>query len=164
MRKKKMNKSIFVDIDGTIANCEARLHHIKGIGDHDQTYKTDWDAFYEDVHLDKAIQPTLDIVNALSDAGWCTILITGRSDQSRAKTEKWLEDHNVQWNLLLMRATGDHTDDSELKKQWLHDLRNGRISIRGVDAPEIVIEDRARVIKMWREEGLVALQCAEGDF
>ncbi len=159
-----MTRSIIVDIDGTIADCEARLHHIVGDGDKEQTHKTNWAAFYENVHLDTPIQPTCDLVNSLAEAGWCIILITGRSDESREKTEKWLEDNDIIWNMLLMRATGDHTNDWELKKAWLHDLRVGRISLNGVEAPEIVIEDRARVITMWRNEGMIALQCAEGDF
>jgi hypothetical protein len=28
----------------------------------------------------------------------------------------------------------------------------------------IVVEDRNRVVQMWREEGLVCLQCAPGEF
>jgi hypothetical protein len=27
-----------------------------------------------------------------------------------------------------------------------------------------VVEDRSRVVKMWRSEGLVCLQCAPGEF
>jgi len=27
-----------------------------------------------------------------------------------------------------------------------------------------VVEDRTRVVQMWREEGLVCLQCAPGEF
>jgi hypothetical protein len=40
-----------------------------------------------------------------------------------------------------------------------------REMIAGVDKTKVlfVVEDRSRVVEMWRAEGLVCLQCAPGD-
>jgi hypothetical protein len=38
--------------------------------------------------------------------------------------------------------------------------------LAGIDETKVlfVVEDRNRVVEMWREEGLVCLQCAPGEF
>ncbi len=162
----ELKPTIIVDIDGTIADCSARLHFITQFkDDKEATFKADWDAFYENCDKDDPIEPTCTLVRALRSAGWGVILITGRSSLARGMTIEWLEANKIPWDLILMRKHGDHTDDSELKRAWLADLRTGRIVLpKNVKVPEIVLEDRGRVVKMWREEGLIALQCAEGDF
>jgi len=161
------NPTIIVDIDGTLANCEHRLHHIRYFGSEggeEATFKADWDAFYENCDKDDPIEPTCELVRVLKEAGWGVILITGRSYFARKETIGWLQSYNIKYDLLLMRRHGDHTADDKLKKEWLHDLREGRISISGLASPSIVLEDRARVVDMWREEGLICLQCDKGDF
>jgi hypothetical protein len=46
------------------------------------------------------------------------------------------------------------------------DVKAKREMLRGVDKDKIlfVVEDRSRVVEMWRSEGLTCLQCAHGDF
>lgn len=158
--------TIIVDIDGTLADCSARLHFITQFKDDvEATFKADWDAFYENCDKDDPIEPTCQMVRTLRGAGWGVILITGRSSMAREKTIEWLEQNKIPWDLILMRKHGDHTDDHELKRQWLNDMRDGRIVLpKNISVPTIVLEDRSRVVEMWREEGLIALQCAKGDF
>jgi len=157
--------SIIVDIDGTIADCGHRLHHINGFkNDVEATHKADWDAFHAETGNDSPIEPTCQMVRELYSAGWKIIMITGRSDSCRGDTVAWLEENRIGFDLLLMRKRGDHSQDQEIKRAWLHDLRVGRIHLPHMEPPRIVIEDRSRVVKMWREEGLIALQCDTGDF
>lgn len=157
-------QSIIVDIDGTLANCEHRVHHIQGMSDAKATFKADWDAFYENCGRDEPIQPIIDMVRGLVDADWAIILMTGRSDKYRKQTEAWLETHDIFYDIMLMRKHGDHTDDWKIKREWLGMLHSGRLSLRGVEPPWIAIEDRTRVVEMWRSEGLICFQCATGDF
>ena len=158
--------TIIVDIDGTIADCSARLHFITQFkNDKEATFKADWDAFYENMDKDDPIELTCALVRTLRSAGWGVILITGRSSLVREQTIEWLERNKIPWDLILMRKHGDHTDDFEIKRAWLRDMREGRIILpKNLSVPTIALEDRGRVVKMWREEGLIALQCAEGDF
>lgn len=159
-----MKDSIIVDIDGTIANCSHRLHHIKGMSDEAATFEADWDAFYADCMDDTAIEPVCDLVRSLIEQDWVIILMTGRSDLYREETERWLAMHDIWYDMLLMRKHGDHTDDEKIKRVWYRMLKRGQISLRGMDVPKLAIEDRKRVVEMWREEGLVCLQCAKGEF
>jgi predicted secreted acid phosphatase len=154
-------KSIFVDIDGTIADIQHRVHHIdneKG------SAGKDWEAFYADIQYDQPIYQTINLVNSLHKQGWYVILITGRDAERRAATQNWLLKYGVMFDMLLMRPIGIHTTDVEIKRAWLKKMRDGELVIKGVQIPNIVIEDRKKVIDMWREEGLVALHCDEGDF
>ena len=59
---------------------------------------------------------------------------------------------------LFMRKAGDRRDDSVIKKEMLVQLR-----IAGFN-PVMVFEDRDRVVKMWRENGVRCMQVANGDF
>lgn len=158
-------RTIIVDIDGTLANIDHRLHFIQDFKDDaEATFKADWDAFYEDCDKDKPIKPTVQLVKDLWKAGWGVILITSRSDAVREQTMEWLAEYNITYDILFMRKHGDHSNDVDLKRAWLHDLRVGRIAIPSLEPPTVALEDRTRVIDMWREEGLVALQCDSGDF
>lgn len=57
-----------------------------------------------------------------------------------------------------MRADGDHQDDQHLKRRLL-----ARIRADGFD-PVLAIDDRRRVVEMWRAEGLICAQVADGNF
>lgn len=157
--------SIIVDIDGTLANCSHRLHHIRNFeSDKEATFKADWDAFYQDCMDDSPIKPTVRLVKSLADRDYCIILVTGRSGKYRNQTELWLEGHDIPYDLLLMRGHGDHTPDRDIKRAWLEMIRGGQIALPNAEFPTIALEDRKRVVDMWREEGLVCYQVDEGDF
>ena len=156
-----MIPSIFVDIDGTIADLTHRVHHIANDKSSEQK---DWEAFYRDIDKDRPILPTIDLVRTLKAKGWFIILITGRDCARRASTEEWLERHAVPWDALLMRPLGDHASDVKIKRAWLKKMRDGELVFENIALPELVIEDRRKVVDMWREEGLIALHCDVGDF
>jgi hypothetical protein len=59
---------------------------------------------------------------------------------------------------LRMRPVGDYRDDAVLKEQWLNEAR-----VLG-KAPDIVFDDRQRVVDMWRRNGITCCQVAPGDF
>ena len=159
-----MRPSIIVDIDGTLADCSHRVHHIQNFtNDKESTFKADWDAFYADCFQDKPITGTVNLVKRLSST-YCIILVTGRSGKYRGPTEGWLEKFAIPFDLMLMRKHGDHTTDYKIKKDWLDMIRGGQIALPNAEHPHIALEDRARVVKMWREEGLICYQVDEGDF
>jgi len=156
-----MITSIFVDIDGTVADISHRVHHLANTPDGSEN--KDWDAFYEGIAGDEPIVPIIKLVNSLSESHFI-IMITGRDSTRRNITEKWLEEHEVQYDALLMRPAGDHSADVKIKREWLKKMRDGELVFQGVDIPKIVIEDRKKVVDMWRDEGLIALHCDVGDF
>ncbi len=55
-----------------------------------------------------------------------------------------------------LRKDNDRRSDTEVKRELLATLDKSKILF--------VVEDRSRVVEMWRSEGLVCLQCAPGEF
>lgn len=86
------------------------------------------------------------------------ILVSGRKEEYRSQTLAFLHKHNIQYELLLMRATGDSRKDNVIKREFFETHLRDRYNI------EWVLDDRNRVVQMWRQLGLTCLQVAEGDF
>ena len=57
-----------------------------------------------------------------------------------------------------MRGDNDRRADDIVERERLARMRADRFN------PELAIDDRRRVVDMWRSEGLVCAQVAEGDF
>jgi hypothetical protein len=57
-----------------------------------------------------------------------------------------------------MRGDADRRADDIVKRELLQRMHNDRFD------PALTIGDRRRVVDMWRSEGLVCAQVAEGDF
>lgn len=155
-----MRNKVIVDIDGTIANVDHRLHLIDKSNGVD---KTDWDEFYSLCESDKPIQPIIDLVRHFAyDLGKDVIFLTGRRAAVRKKTILWLEDHVCGYlaneSLLLMRPAGELRHDIHVKPENL-----ARVGI-GPEDVAYILEDRNSMVKKWRELGYTCLQVAEGDF
>lgn len=86
------------------------------------------------------------------------IAVSGREEKSRRITAKWLTDWGVPYDELLMRADGDYRPDEVIKEEIYRQQLQHRFSIAAV------IDDRDRVVRMWRRIGLVCFQVAEGAF
>jgi hypothetical protein len=62
-------------------------------------------------------------------------------------------------SLLTMRPAGDYTPDDVLKQRWLDAmLEEDRRRLIAV------FEDRDRMVKMWRANGVPCFQVADGEF
>ena len=140
---------VIFDIDGTLADVSERLHHIK-------KKPKDWDAFFRGIPQDKAIRSMVRLCNILYASGIKILLCTGRREQDRAETVKWLEQQGVNYHELILRPDGDRRSDVIVKREMLAGLDRSKILF--------VVEDRSGVVEMWRSEGLVCLQCAPGEF
>lgn len=151
-----MKNIIVFDLDGTLANCEHRLAHIL------QKPK-DWTSFFAACIKDEPIDHMIRIFKAIgatavSHPHYQRWIVSGRSDECREDTEKWLGRHVGSYDYLIMRKAGDHTDDDVLKISWLND---GTIPKERILC---VFDDRARVVNAWRSEGIPCYQVAAGDF
>lgn len=87
---------VIVDIDGTIADVRHRLHHIKG------TRRKDWQAFFEAMEHDIPISAMIAKVHEL-EKDHDIIVVTGRPEHYRKRTEKWLNEHGMRYLRLFMR-------------------------------------------------------------
>jgi len=140
---------VIFDIDGTLADVSERIHHLR------QKPKN-WEAFFQGMAQDKAIQSMVRLCNILYASGVQIILCSGRNERHRPETVNWLAQQGVNYHELLLRKDNDRRTDSIVKRELLAKLDKSKILF--------VVEDRSRVVEMWRSEGLVCLQCAPGEF
>lgn len=146
-------KPVYIfDLDGTLADGEHRVHHIRGD-------VKDWRAYFAACRHDAPIGPVLRVMRLLRNAGSECWVWTGRSAEVLTDTRGWLAKHDATPNELRMRPVGDLRPDHVLKAEWLDGLtRPDRARVAGV------FEDRDSVVAMWRERGLQCFQVAPGNF
>jgi phosphoglycolate phosphatase-like HAD superfamily hydrolase len=140
---------VIFDIDGTLADISERVHHVR-------RRPKNWKAFNAGMTQDKAIHSIVKLCNMLYDAGIRIVLCTGRNERNRPETVEWLKKQGVNYHELLLRKDGDFRSDAVIKREVLQGMDKSKILF--------VVEDRSRVVEMWRAEGLVCLQPAPGDF
>ena len=140
---------VIFDIDGTLADISGRVHHIR-------KKPKNWNAFNEGMAKDKAIHSMIRLCNILYTAGLHIILCSGRNERNRPETVDWLKQQGVNYHELLLRKDEDFRSDAVVKREILQGLDRSQILF--------VVEDRSRVVEMWRSEGLTCLQCAPGEF
>jgi hypothetical protein len=149
------------DLDGTLALIKHRRHIVEDPSRDDSK----WRQFYAACDKDQPNEPVLKVMESLRRFAdvW---IFSGRSEEVKDKTIRWLCDHTSfsPWQLeyeglLTMRQAGDYTADDLLKKQWLDAML--------VDDRKRLVaafDDRDRVVKMWRAAGVACFQVAEGEF
>jgi uncharacterized HAD superfamily protein len=149
-----------MDIDGTLANAEHRIHLLPKSPTFESTGLTPdegWLAFYAEAKND-TINHEIRELNNLMAMRYEIIIITGRPETEREMTEAWLQKHNINYSQLLMRPAGDRRPDTVIKKELLDELRELTYE------PLFAVEDRAGVTAMWRENGVRCLQVCEGNY
>ena len=159
-----MRNIIVCDLDGTLANCEHRVHYVQKVDGNGLKKKPDWDAFYAGVKDDTANYPVRDLLHTYLITGrYSVIFCSGRPERCRDDTEIWLQKQGLHhWckkepYTLLMRKDGDFRADNIVKQEILDSH---------IDKERVlfVLDDRQQVVDMWRRNGLTCFQVAAGNF
>jgi hypothetical protein len=141
------------DLDGTLALDAHRAVHLT-------VEPKDWDLYFSLCEHDAPALHVIEVLRELSYSNHIEIW-SARSDQVLAPTMRWLEKHifpNCIIDRVRLRPAGDFTHDTDLKRSWLHEARAEGREVK------MAFEDRARVVAMWRAEGVPCFQVAEGNF
>ena len=177
---------VIFDIDGTLADASHRLHFIKQPAEEMRNhvvpdFKPDWDSFLSDeqVAKDSPIQQTCHLLMTMLDDpdDYRIIFITGRNKNTQEMTLKWLgaltypvrtyppeawiHSNNLSRlsaPILYMRPVDDRRPSDKVKRDLLNKARADGFN------PTLVFEDRKEDTAMWRSEGLLCCQVAEGDY
>jgi hypothetical protein len=152
----KTPKIVIADLDGTIALIEHRRHWLDREKHLELTSDERWRRFFAECHKDLPNIPVIHTLRALRWSWYEIHIFSGRSDEVQDQTLTWLNNFNVPFQLLKMRAAGDFTPDEELKRQWIEDYNLSEILC--------VFDDRTCVVEMWRSLGLTCFQVAPGEF
>jgi predicted kinase len=86
------------------------------------------------------------------------VLLSGRGEEHRPRTEKWLYHHRVPYHELWMRPAGDTRRDDIVKAGLFDAHVRNRYRVR------VSLDDRDRVVDLWRRIGLPTWQVAPGNF
>lgn len=136
----KQNCYIF-DIDGTLAIMNGR-----------STYD------YSKVHTDLPNHNIIMIARLLSQSLLPIIIVSGRTDDCKFETAKWLYDNAIPHDKIFMRKAGDNRNDAIVKREIYENEIKEKYNVLAV------FDDRNRVVDMWRSLGLTCLQVAYGYF
>lgn len=148
-------KTVIFDLDGTLALIDKRRAKAAL-----PNGKMNWKEFFapENIQLDEPNPPVIESFKALQAAGHIVGIFSGRDDISKTETKHWLAEHGINPDFLRMRRNGSFVPDDKLKKLWLDDLIEDGHDIM------CVFDDRDKVVKMWRDNGISCFQVAEGNF
>jgi predicted kinase len=149
---KDKEQAIYCDIDGTIADLSHRLNFVRGEG------KKDWKLFFSTMPEDKPIMEIIHILRTYKETGMKIVLCSGRPDDYRKQTEEWLNKHDIPYDELFMRYSGDFRQDNITKEVLLEYEILPKYNIF------FALDDRQQVVDMLRSKGLKVLQVAKGDF
>lgn len=128
------------DIDGTIA--------------HNNGHRS----FYDEsrVFHDEPL-PTVEIIKSLIKTGDRIIYFSGRTEDARLETIKWLtkyiDDSEPE---LYMRKSKDNRSDDIVKEEMYN------VHIKGIYNISGVFDDRLKVCRMWYKLGIFVLNCNQG--
>lgn len=150
-----MHKAVIFDVDGTLANVDPYLHHIRNIH-HSPNFKKDFDTFHsESINA----EPNAEVVEMLNRAFFDqhhVIIVTSRRETWRGVTSYWLAKNDIGHHALYMRKDGDFRPDYEVKKDILLSIKKHWNVIHAVD-------DNPAVLKLWFEYGIPTTKIGDWD-
>ena len=182
--KLQNRKTVIFDIDGTLADVRHREHFV-------QSEEKDFDSFFAAMDKDLVNYPIADLFYRHIQYEDQIILCSGRPDTYRDVTQQWLKKelmtylaktympeklhdvftnsvtankHSIEIcdipNLLMRPSEKLYTPDWIIKQEILDGI------LKHVDKSNIMyaVDDRAQVVKMWRDNGITCLQVDEGNF
>lgn len=149
-----MKQWVIFDLDGTLCDTDHRIHHAKA---------KRWDAFHAGLLQDRPRRAESILLWALrGNANVDGIaLITGRPERYRQQTVQWLGQNDLLQgvDMLLMRPDADFRPATTFKREMYQ-----KYFVAENREVLFVVEDRDKVVDMWRSLGLTCFHCAPGGY
>lgn len=147
-----MDKKIFIfDVDGTLADCSHRQVYV-------QTKPKNWGAFNRTMHKDTPHMDIIWLAQNFHEQGHTIVICSGRGDDNKDVTVKWLGEHGVKFHGIYMRRVRDYRSDDIVKMELLEEIR------KEFGEPFMVFDDRDQVVAGWRNAGVRCCQVQPGAF
>ena len=139
---KNLPKAVICDLDGTLSLLNGRDPYNAATCDNDL--------------LNEPIAAALKMAK---QQGYQVILLSGREDKFREPTMRFLDKHQIGYDLLLMRTSNDFRKDNIIKRELFEGEIQGKYFV------EFLLDDRNQVVDMWRKDlHLPCFQVNYGDF
>jgi hypothetical protein len=149
MSNVELKKCFVFDLDGTICDVRHRRQFVA-------TKPRNWDAWNAGLVNDTPNIAVQIVFQALrNDQEVDLIIVSGRSDDYKEQTIKWLTDNEIFYDEIYMRKYKDHRDDAVVKGEIADEIEKTH-QILGV------FDDRQRVVNMWIERGIWVFDVGQG--
>jgi phosphoglycolate phosphatase-like HAD superfamily hydrolase len=150
MSNAQQNRNCYIfDLDGTICDVRHRRQYVA-------TKPRNWDAWNAGLVNDTPNVAVQKVFQALrNDQEVDLIIVSGRSDDYKEQTIKWLTDNEIFYDEIYMRKYKDHRDDAVVKGEIADEIEK-TYNILGV------FDDRQRVVNMWIERGIWVFDVGQG--
>lgn len=145
------NPCVIVDVDGTVANNDHRIHLI-------QSKPKKWQAFFDASADDVPIEPVKLIVNLVYHfTNVSVVIMTARDSAHKELTEDWLKKHDIRYDHFYCRTAKDKREDFVVKREILEQIKADGFT------PIMAFEDRKQVKRMFEAEGLFVFDVNQTD-
>lgn len=142
VQDENLPKAIICDLDGTLALMNGRNPFDANKCDEDELNN-----------------PVANVLRNYKKLGYKILLVSGREDQYREPTLRFLAKHEIGYDALIMRKTKDYRKDSIIKTEIYNEFIKDNYFV------EFVLDDRNQVVDTWRNDlKLPCFQVYYGDF
>lgn len=125
-----------IDLDGVLADVGHRLHHL-------ERRPKDWAAFFAGLDDDPLLPEGLAVARRLSEEHR-VVYLSGRPERTRARTQAWLDRHDVPRGRVLLRRDHDRRPSRVLKVGVLRRLAaQAEVAVLVDDDPQVCAAARA---------------------
>ena len=139
---KHLPKAVICDLDGTLSLLNGRDPYNAATCDNDLLN-----------------EPVAAALKMAKQQGYQVILLSGREDKFREPTMRFLDKHQIGYDLLLTRTSNDFRKDNIIKRELFEGEIQGKYFV------EFLLDDRNQVVDMWRKDlHLPCFQVNYGDF
>jgi hypothetical protein len=142
--------AVVFDIDGVLADAGHR-QDILFAGGKRKNWKAFFDAAGDDAVIEEVARAT-----ELIDRDLCVVLLTARPTTIQRITVTWLQQHDLRWDLLVMRPEGDFRSSPDAKRMAVHELRAAGFDLR------LAFDDDRRNVDMFHDEGIPCIYIHSG--
>ncbi len=140
-----------MDLDGTLCDVRHRRQYVA-------TKPRNWDAWNKGLVNDTphlAVQKVFQALRNSKDYDTDLIIVSGRSDDYKEQTIKWLTDNDIFYDEIYMRKYKDHRDDAIVKAEIADEIEKTHNILA-------VFDDRKRVVDMWIKRGIWVFDVGQG--
>ncbi len=145
----QVRRAVIVDLDGTLASVQWRVHHVAQAS-------RDWKAFFAGMDADTPVPWVVDLLRA-DHGDTVKLIVSGRPEEHREVCQRWLDRHDLPYDELILRSTGDFRADHVVKAEIYERTIAPRYCVA------LVVDDRPSVVAMWRTRGLYVIQPTDPD-
>lgn len=140
--------TLCVDVDGVLADATHRQHLLR-------SRWRDWDGFFEAAGADGLLAQQAILLDTVA-ADHVIAMVTARPAWIADITIAWFIEHDVRWDLLVMRSNSDFGPSAKMKAAAVENLRT-----RGLD-PVLAVDDDARNVAAYAELGVPCVYIHSG--